>query len=820
MYKSLQLLAVLLFALAVRPLAAEETWYDSPSLSIMTGFIYEPLKPYTIHQWKETLGNEFDADRWAKDFKEAGAQHLVFYDKWIDGLVFHDTKTTNFKTNRDFVRELAAACQRQKLPLVFYFNAVSDGNPEFNEWSLLDRGGKPIVFSSRWPTRYQTLHSPFRQKALEQVRELLSNYGPIHGIWHDIFHERLHTSSKWVAQGYRKMYGEQFERASPARLAEFNARTLAGYLDEVDALRREQHQDNCIFTANGSGRAFLASNAWTREVGSRLHYLFNEGHGFARNDQLARMAWVLPKPLEINLLLNSSWFTPMDDAPPPPKYTQKQVIAATAIAVCQGASVHFALTPGHSGVFGQDLQQAKAAGAWFRRVQPFLKDAQPYADVAIVLGTPAADGPGLPANAWGRAIALSDVLGRAGVFSRLLYDTEQGGSWPESLTELPAIILPELAVLDDAHVEHIRQYVKKGGRLIALGRASMLDAKGERKQDYALGDVFGARYKGELAVPARKHETQVKVDSEYSAEFAGRHLVDGQPTAWASGGTPMPHWAEITLPEPADVAALELISRQGPYLVAEIDVEVKDHNGWKPAGSVRGATARVISVKFDHAVRTKVIRVTILRELYQGQDRQYADVQSIRVLDKAGRDCSTSRGIPIVAATEDLHRMLAATPVFFPPRVLDVERTTAEVVGRLDRKDGPPAILRNRYGKGDAILVATGEGSFRGQDGFSAALRSLAVGKPTLSASDQAKRRYRFILTRAGGKHVLHVIDPVAAGAKFRAAEVEISLETKRFGGLSEARLVGEVEAIPTHEEGGRLTFLACPDPVASILLH
>jgi len=348
----------------------------------------------------------------------------------------------------------------------------------------------------------------------------------------------------------------------------------------------------------------------------------------------------------------------------------------------------------------------------------------------------------------------------------------------------------------------------------------MLDAKGKRRRDFALGDVLGVRYKGELALPAYMHQTQVKVDSEYSAEFAGKHLVDGQPTAWASGGTPMPHWAEITLPEPADVAAVELVSRQGPYLVVDVDVQVKVRDGWKPVGSVRGATTRKISVKLDKPVRTKVIRVTILRELYQGQDRQYADVQAIRVLDKAGRDCSTSGGIPIVATTEDLHRMLATSPVFFPPRALDVEPKTAEVVGRLGRKDGPPAVLRSRYGKGDAILVTTGEGSFRHQDGFAAALRGLAVGKPTLSVSDQAKRRYRFILTRAGGKHVLHVIDPVAAGAKFQAAKVEISLDTTRFGGLSEARLVGEVEAIPTRDEGGRFTFMVCPDPVASILLH
>jgi len=222
----------------------------------------------------------------------------------------------------------------------------------------------------------------------------------------------------------------------------------------------------------------------------------------------------------------------------------------------------------------------------------------------------------------------------------------------------------------------------------------------------------------------------------------------------------------------------------------------------------------------EHPVPAQTIRVTILRELYQGQDRQYADVESIRVLDKAGRDCSTSRGIPIVAVTEDLRRILAAASVSFPPKVLDVERTTAEVIGRLDREDGPPAILRNRYSKGEAILITTGEGSFPGQDGFSALLGSLAVGKPTLSVSDEARRRYRFILTRGGGQHVLHVIDPVAAGAEFEAAEVEISLATERFGGLGEARLVGAAEAIPAREEGGRLTVTVRPDPVASIVLQ
>ena len=40
--------ALLIFASAA--LGAEENWYRSPTLAVMTGYIYEPLKPYTIEE--------------------------------------------------------------------------------------------------------------------------------------------------------------------------------------------------------------------------------------------------------------------------------------------------------------------------------------------------------------------------------------------------------------------------------------------------------------------------------------------------------------------------------------------------------------------------------------------------------------------------------------------------------------------------------------------------------------------------------------------------------------------------------------------------
>ena len=98
--------------------------------------------PFAIPQDNENVGSRFNADRWVQDFQEAGASYVIFYDKWIDGLVFHDTKTTNFKTKRDFLRELAAACQRGGLPLVTTRATVSRTTRTWPAW----RGPCP----SRW----------------------------------------------------------------------------------------------------------------------------------------------------------------------------------------------------------------------------------------------------------------------------------------------------------------------------------------------------------------------------------------------------------------------------------------------------------------------------------------------------------------------------------------------------------------------------------------------------------------------------------------------------------------------------------------------
>lgn len=212
------LAAFVLVRMGLPGAAAEETerlWYRSPTLAVMTGYIMDSRKPYSIQEWEKNLGNKMDADRWVADFRELGATYLIFYAKWCDGYCFFDTKTTGYKAHRDFCREIAQACQRGNLKLVWYFNPILDANPEFSEWFLHYRNGKPIMGSGDFPVfRFQTLHSPFRAKCLEQVRELLGNYGCIDGMWLDIFTEwgKNNTSSPWRVSSMKRGPSAQSSR--------------------------------------------------------------------------------------------------------------------------------------------------------------------------------------------------------------------------------------------------------------------------------------------------------------------------------------------------------------------------------------------------------------------------------------------------------------------------------------------------------------------------------------------------------------------------------------------------------------------------------
>jgi len=112
---------------------------------------------------------QFNAAAWIKTAQEAGMKYLVFTAKHHDGFCMWDTKTTDYnimKTpfGRDVCRELADAAHQAKMPISWYFSPADWKDPD---------------------CRNPKSNDVFEARVLEQVRELLTNYGRIDLLWID-----------------------------------------------------------------------------------------------------------------------------------------------------------------------------------------------------------------------------------------------------------------------------------------------------------------------------------------------------------------------------------------------------------------------------------------------------------------------------------------------------------------------------------------------------------------------------------------------------------------------------------------------------------
>lgn len=135
----------------------------------------------------------------ARMAKSLGMQYAVFTTKHHDGYAMFHTKTSDFGVEhspygRDIVREFVEAFRAEGLRIGLYFSLIDWHHPDYPAFTDADR---PYRFGrSKPPTPEQW--ERFTAVMFEQVRELLTNYGPIDVFWFDGGWER--TPEQWRAR--------------------------------------------------------------------------------------------------------------------------------------------------------------------------------------------------------------------------------------------------------------------------------------------------------------------------------------------------------------------------------------------------------------------------------------------------------------------------------------------------------------------------------------------------------------------------------------------------------------------------------------------
>ena len=150
------------------------TWFDSVKLGIMIHYglysipSYSDKEQYAEWFYKGLISNDtlrinfqkrifgenftyfdymplfkaemFDANSWIALFKRAGAKYIVFSSKHHDGFCLWDTKTTSKNSmrtpaNKDFLKELKEACNKQDIRFGLYYSLMEWHNPYY-KWTI------------------------------------------------------------------------------------------------------------------------------------------------------------------------------------------------------------------------------------------------------------------------------------------------------------------------------------------------------------------------------------------------------------------------------------------------------------------------------------------------------------------------------------------------------------------------------------------------------------------------------------------------------------------------------------------------------------
>jgi hypothetical protein len=158
---------------------------------------------------------------------------------------------------------------------------------------------------------------------------------------------------------------------------------------------------------------------------------------------------------------------------------------------------------------------------WHYRHERYLRNETPLARVALLHSEQTetfhpgvADGDRAAAHVLGMYQAL--------VEARVPFEmVHEGLLTPDRLDPFKVLVLADAAALSNAQCGAIRDYVARGGSLVATFATSLFDEVGTRRADFGLADVFGVSFSGRIDGPM--HNSYLALDAD--AATGRRHAV-------------------------------------------------------------------------------------------------------------------------------------------------------------------------------------------------------------------------------------------------------------------------------------------------------
>ena len=164
---------------------------------------------------------ELHTDQWCEAMKAAGMKMVVFTVKHHDGFVLwqsrytdHGIMSTGYQDGKgDLLKELAASCRKYGLKLGLYLSPADlyqiespdglYGNGSAYTLRTIPREVPGRPFAN--PARFRFVVDDYNEYFLNQMFELLTEYGPIHEVWFDGAHPKTRGGQKYNYKAWREL---------------------------------------------------------------------------------------------------------------------------------------------------------------------------------------------------------------------------------------------------------------------------------------------------------------------------------------------------------------------------------------------------------------------------------------------------------------------------------------------------------------------------------------------------------------------------------------------------------------------------------------
>lgn len=467
-----------------------------------------------ITRWGQTNITEkdpahYDIAWWRKHWKETHTQGVIINAGGI--VAYYPSKVplhrqAQFLDSRDLFGDLCRAAHEDGLA-VFARMDSNRAHEEFYmahpDWFAIDAGGKPYkagdLFITCVNSPYYDQHIP---SILSEVSKLYHPEGFTDNSWSGLGRESICYCEN-CRKGFRKKTGmeiplsKNWDDPSYRQWIRWNYDRRLEIWDLNNRSTKLAGGPDCIWSGMNSSSITGQSKSFRdcMEICGRADIIMldsqarSDTEGFQKNSDSGKL---------IHGLLGWEKLVPesmaMYQAGRPTFRLAAKPVPEARMWMIEGIAGGIQPWWHYVGASHEDRRIYHTAGPlfrWHKENEQFLVNRKPLATVGVVWSQQNVD-------FYGRddADLLVELpwrgINQALVRARIPYLPVHADHIDRDAGNFSLLVLPNLGLLTDSQVASVKRFVDGGGSLLATGESSLYNEEGERRSDFALGDLFGA----------------------------------------------------------------------------------------------------------------------------------------------------------------------------------------------------------------------------------------------------------------------------------------------------------------------------------------